>query len=104
MADPGVDPRHPGPPTPDAEADDADLEPLAGLLTDERPAPVPVTGVPALRPGTHGGGGQAVARPELVLQGGVADRLLPQRHRDLLQHRAVLATLSSPAPPGYVAV
>ena len=104
MADPGVDPRHPGPPTPDAEADDADLEPLAGLLTDERAPPIPVTGVPALRPGTHGGGGQAVAGPELVLQGRVTDRLLPQRDRDLLEDGAVLATLSSPAPPGYVAV
>ena len=88
--DPGVDPRHPRPPAPDAEADDPDLEPLAGLLAYQGSPAISVTGVTTLGPGTHRAGRQAVPGTELLLQGRGAHRLLPQRHLDLLQDHAVL--------------
>ena len=119
---PGVHPRHTCPPTPDAEADNPQLVPLARLLADQGPPAVPVTRVTPLRPGTDGAGGETVAGPELVLQGRVTHRLLPQWHRDLLEDHTVVAawtrglgqwntvravwqlTLSSPPPAGDVAV
>ena len=87
---PGVDPRDPRPPTPDPEADDPDLVPLTALLADQRSPAIPVTGVSTLGPGTDRAGRQAVAGSELLLQGGVAHGLLPERHLDLLQDHAVL--------------